>query len=506
MSATSATATIQGRSRRLVSPVAFQKKRDTAKVLTNSQNVHENGHGLANSYDSFTNSTVSTISMPRIDSCILGKETLEQREKFTLYKIEVNNGTKTWIIYRRYGDFVLLNKKLRKLHPQFRLHLPGKRFFKDNFDEDFIDKRQKGLEVFTNNLFCHRNLVLSEPVQRFYRLNNPPQPSESLEASQNYCQSLEHSLADLRQQSRDQNAEFNAVKIELARLKYYKDENQHLANHLQKQQTDVEEVTKSLRDQLNIALENEKKAKDELEKLKEEIRAERASVQAARVIEKQKREVGINRQVEMFNQSQEAVNQRVDSLVTAMGGLSKVQVVIDGVTQEINRDNGIAHKAVQLREALNETRSQLDKIHRNALEMYKQEVEDLKAEFSRADFLAKTRIQETETVKTQMTDLQKRYQDGIKAQDDYISQLHAKFNDLQQYAVSTEEKYFFSLVIGVKLNMAVCGYKIDHINHLKPQQLFERVRNHGYSIEHWPSWLSRELSTAYATPDHEDED
>ena len=61
---------------------------------------------------------------------------------------------------------------------------------------------------------------------------------------QNYCQSLERFLADLRQQFRDQTAEFNAVKIELARLKYYRDENQHLTDHLQKQQTDVEEVTK----------------------------------------------------------------------------------------------------------------------------------------------------------------------------------------------------------------------------------------------------------------------
>jgi len=137
--------------------------------------------------------------------------------------------------------------------------------------------------------------------------------------------------------------------------------------------------------------------------------------------------------------------------------------------------------------------------------MYKQEVEDLKAEFTRADFLAKTRTQEAESLKTQMSDLQKRYQDGIKAQDDYISQLHVKFNEIQQYAVSTEEKYFFSLVVGVKLNMAVCGYRVGHINHLKPQQLFERVRNHGISIEHWPSWLSRELSTASASPDHEED-
>ena len=87
MSATPVTENVQGRSRRLVSPVAFKKERDTAEVLTTS--VHDNGHGLVNSsaYDAFTNSTASTISMPRIDSCILGKETLEQREKFTVSKI-----------------------------------------------------------------------------------------------------------------------------------------------------------------------------------------------------------------------------------------------------------------------------------------------------------------------------------------------------------------------------------------------------------------------------------
>ena len=78
-------------------------------------------------------------------------------------------------------------------------------------------------------------------------------------------------------------------------------------------------------------MENEKQAKEELEKLKEEVRAERASVQAARVIEKQKRELGINRQMDMFNQSQEAVNQRVDSLITTMGEHSEVALWYRGV-------------------------------------------------------------------------------------------------------------------------------------------------------------------------------
>lgn len=135
MSDTLTTSTSRSGSRRMVSPVTFKKDRDTADVQINRSSL-ENGYGFS---DTFTNSTGSSISMPQIDSCILGKETLEQREKFTvsktgrsfdilllrsalglclrpvssqLYKIEVNNGRKSWIIYRRYGDFVLLNKKV----------------------------------------------------------------------------------------------------------------------------------------------------------------------------------------------------------------------------------------------------------------------------------------------------------------------------------------------------------------------------------------------------------
>lgn len=65
--------------------------------------------------------------------------------------------------------------------------------------------------------------------------------------------------------------------------------------------------------------------------MKEEMKAERASVQAARVIEKQKNEVGIKRQMDMFKQSQEAVNQRVDSLVHTLGQLSRIEFEIFGV-------------------------------------------------------------------------------------------------------------------------------------------------------------------------------
>ena len=89
MSAGPARATSQGRSRRLVSPVTFTKERDIAEVLAASQCSEqlENGHGLENNSGAFTNSTASTISMPGVESCILGKETLEQRGRFTVSKM-----------------------------------------------------------------------------------------------------------------------------------------------------------------------------------------------------------------------------------------------------------------------------------------------------------------------------------------------------------------------------------------------------------------------------------
>lgn len=71
--------------RRLVSPVAFQTAGDSAEVICDSGQRHENSHSLSINVDG---STPSTISMPKIDSCILGIETLEQRDKFTVSNIE----------------------------------------------------------------------------------------------------------------------------------------------------------------------------------------------------------------------------------------------------------------------------------------------------------------------------------------------------------------------------------------------------------------------------------
>ena len=93
--------------------------------------------------------------------------------------------------------------------------------------------------------------------------------------------------------------------------------------------------------QLAIAIENEKKAQEELEVLKEEMNAEKASVQATRVIEKQKRELAVNKQIEDFNKSKEALNERIDSLAAAVAQLPKVQVEIAG--RKLGKNNKNIH-------------------------------------------------------------------------------------------------------------------------------------------------------------------
>ncbi|MEQ2164770.1 hypothetical protein GOODEAATRI_010206 [Goodea atripinnis] len=44
------------------------------------------------------------------------------------------------------------------MFPGFRLSLPPKRWFKDNYDSDFLEDRQLGLQAFLQNLVAHKDI------------------------------------------------------------------------------------------------------------------------------------------------------------------------------------------------------------------------------------------------------------------------------------------------------------------------------------------------------------
>ncbi|XP_002730613.1 serine/threonine-protein kinase Sgk3-like [Saccoglossus kowalevskii] len=100
-------------------------------------------------------------------------ETWEKSKKFTVYKVVVSKGDKTWFIFRRYNEFNRLYDMLKKQYPEINLKLPGKKIFGNNFDKDFIKQRREGLDDFIQKLLKHQKVLLNPDVREFLLLDNP---------------------------------------------------------------------------------------------------------------------------------------------------------------------------------------------------------------------------------------------------------------------------------------------------------------------------------------------
>ncbi|KAG8441887.1 hypothetical protein GDO86_010897 [Hymenochirus boettgeri] len=144
---------------------------------------------------------------------ILGYEVMEERAKFTVYKILVRKSPEeNWVVFRRYTDFSRLNDKLKEMFPGFRLALPPKRWFKDNYDYDFLEERQLGLQAFLQNLVAHKDIANCSSVRLFLCLDDPPGPFDSLEESRAFCETLEETNYRLQRDLSEKHKENEALK------------------------------------------------------------------------------------------------------------------------------------------------------------------------------------------------------------------------------------------------------------------------------------------------------
>ena len=78
-------------------------------------------------------------------------------------------------------------------------------------------------------------LFYSPTVLRFFRFKDPPQPHESLEASQTYCEDLEQSVVELKRSCRELEDEILTLKNDLDHSFHSQQEAQGLATHFQTQ-------------------------------------------------------------------------------------------------------------------------------------------------------------------------------------------------------------------------------------------------------------------------------
>ncbi|GAB1287382.1 Sorting nexin-16 [Apodemus speciosus] len=145
---------------------------------------------------------------------ILGYEVMEERgHKFTVYKILVKKSPEeSWVVFRRYTDFSRLNDKLKEMFPGFRLALPPKRWFKDNYNADFLEDRQLGLQAFLQNLVAHKDIANCLAVREFLCLDDPPGPFDSLEESRAFCETLEETNYHLQRELLEKQKEVESLK------------------------------------------------------------------------------------------------------------------------------------------------------------------------------------------------------------------------------------------------------------------------------------------------------
>ncbi|XP_058524747.1 sorting nexin-16 isoform X1 [Ochotona princeps] len=144
---------------------------------------------------------------------ILGYEVMEERAKFTVYKILVKKtAEESWVVFRRYTDFSRLNDKLKEMFPGFRLALPPKRWFKNNYSADFLEDRQLGLQAFLQNLVAHKDIANCLAVREFLCLDDPPGPFDSLEESRAFCETLEETNYHLQKELLEKQKEIESLR------------------------------------------------------------------------------------------------------------------------------------------------------------------------------------------------------------------------------------------------------------------------------------------------------
>ncbi|XP_017019884.1 sorting nexin-16 [Drosophila kikkawai] len=138
---------------------------------------------------------------------IIGYEVMEERARFTVYKLRVENPETNdcWLVMRRYTDFVRLNGKLKQSFPKLSLMLPRKKLFGDNFNAVFLDNRVQGLQIFVNSVMAKEELRKCKLVREFFCLDEPPSYSESMEECRAIFEAQEETIAHLKLQIQNKN-------------------------------------------------------------------------------------------------------------------------------------------------------------------------------------------------------------------------------------------------------------------------------------------------------------
>jgi len=405
----------------------------------------------------------------------------------------VNSNNKRWIVHRRYSDFILLNKKLQKEFPSLCLSLPPKRWFRNNFNTYFIKKRKEGLQEFMRNLFALKQLFESKNVQMFFRLNDPPDPSEDLETSQMYCESLEQSCNDLRVVINQQGMEITRLNRDLQEMSFTQDKTNLDKNEAT---TGLLLAKNNLEQRLADLTTTINQKNDEITKLKEDYRQSEAYSNAVRLTERHKRDQQIREHGKVFMDKQQKIDEIYNNIVNSLADLSKVKIDVGGRCIDVKHES-ITEQEKELKAAMYESRKELESLYSEHMDFYRKELEESKVMIEKTEKLLQNNSTEIDSLKKHLVQVHESHSGDVLSRDQCIQQYQTQICSQNHYISNLEQKYFYSLILGLKLNMALYGH-VDDLLHSKldPASLFLEVRDYGVNIENWPSWIARKFAKA----------
>ena len=140
-----------------------------------SQNININ----MNKTNSNINSTSLEVPCGKLEKTILNDKQIKTEIKnprsieggfftnsYILYDLETTIDINTkWLVQRRYSDFIWLRESLSKFFPrEFIPPIPGKKIGNRRFENDFVSKRMKKLNIFLDKIFENETFKTSEAL------------------------------------------------------------------------------------------------------------------------------------------------------------------------------------------------------------------------------------------------------------------------------------------------------------------------------------------------------
>lgn len=149
---------------------------------------------------------------------IVGYEVMEERARFTIYKLKVEDPStkQSWLVFRRYTDFVRLYSRLKSENININLPLPSKRWFRDNFEPAFLEERVRGLQTFVNAVL--RRMSSNKIVRDFFCIDEPPQEFNYQPEAQAVYGALEDSICSLKTQLKQKDTTILYLQQRVAKL------------------------------------------------------------------------------------------------------------------------------------------------------------------------------------------------------------------------------------------------------------------------------------------------